>query len=70
MPKKQDIIKVHLHHPHNGQSDFYFRNLTALYAGLTSQVIGICRQALINTKFMEKRFYANQFCTIEVVILN
>lgn len=70
MVKTQEIIKVHLHHPYNGQSDYYFSNLTKLYGTLTSQIVGICRQALINTKFIEKRFYANQFCVMEYVTLN
>ena len=69
MTNERKIIKVHLHHPYNGQSDFYFNNTAIMYCVLTSQVLGICRQALINTKFVEKQFYANQFCVMEYVTL-
>ena len=70
MSKSKEIIKVHLHQQHNGRSDFYFNNLTGVYRLLTSQVLGICRQALINAKFYERRFYANSFCTIEAITLD
>ena len=70
MGKSKEIIKVHLHQPRNGRSDYYFSNLTGVYHLLTSQTLGICRQALINAKFYEKRFYANSFCTIEAITLD
>ncbi len=70
MGKTKEIIKVHLHKEYNGKTDYYVSNLTMLYVVLSSKVLGICRQALINYKFYEKRFYANSFCVMEVVTLD
>lgn len=70
MTKQKDIIKVHLHQPYQGKSDSYYSNLTNLYSHLTPQLLGICRQSLINAKLYEKRFYANAFCTIEIVTVD
>lgn len=70
MSKSKEIIKVRFHQPLNGRYEYYFTNLAALYKQLTSQSLGICRQALINAKFYEKHFYANAYCIIETVTLN
>jgi hypothetical protein len=70
MAKQKDIIKVHLHYPYQGKTDFYYSNLTNLYSYFSSHILGICRQSLINAKLYDKRFYANAFCTIEIVTLD
>lgn len=67
MAKQKEIIKVHFHKSRDGKHDYYFGCLTSMYQYLTSMELGICRQALNNTKFREKRFYANSFCTIELI---
>lgn len=70
MNKSKEIIKVHLHQQYNGKNDYYFSNLSIMYSILTSQLLGICRQSVINAKLYQKRFYANSFCTMEIVTVD
>lgn len=70
MNKTKEIIKVHLHCPFNEKSDYYFSNLANMYSILTPQILGICRQSVINAKLYQKRFYANSFCTMEIVTVD
>ena len=69
MSNEKKIIKVHLHKSFNGKNDYYFSNLSKIYSILSSSLLGICKQALINYKFYDKEFYANSFCTIETITL-
>lgn len=65
-PKQTDIYHVHLHYPHNGQTEFYFRNRTTMCEHLNSTLLGVCYQALTNYKLEQKRIYANRLCVIRI----
>lgn len=67
---KDEIIKVHFHRLHKGKHDYYYSSLAKMYKQLTANEVGICRQALANAKIFQTKFYANPFCTIEVITIN
>lgn len=70
MKQETKIIKVHFHRLHKGIHDYYYTNISAIYKQLSAKDLGICRQALHNARLYEKGFYANPFCTIELITLN
>ena len=49
--------------------DFYFASLSNMFRKMHPNKIGICPQSLRNLRFNERRFYANKFCTIELITL-
>ena len=65
-----EIMKVHLHFEHDGRHDFYFRCAKHVYNKLTPQLIGLTYQSLLNLRMKTRRFYANGFCTIEIVTID
>lgn len=70
MARKNDkIIYLHLHKPMEGKMDFYFASLADMYDKMHPNDVGVSRQSLWNYKFFERCFYANKFCTIELITL-
>ena len=67
--KDDKIVHLHLHKPHEGKNDWYFASLSKLYEKMHPNTVGVTRQSLRNYRFNEKQFYANKFCTIELITL-
>ena len=70
MERKQELLKIHLHHPYGGRQDYYFRQASSVYRTLTPQVVGLTYQSLLNLRMPKHRFYANAFCTIEIITID
>ena len=68
--KEQKIIRVRLHIPHNGQSDFYFTSLKSIFLILDKELVGISYSALVNTHFTTSGFYANKCCVMTSEMLH
>jgi len=67
--KNDKIVYLHLHKPKEGKMDWYFASLSDLYAKMHPNDIGVTRQSLRNYRFNERGFYANKYCTIELITL-
>lgn len=58
------IYKVHLHIPHNGKQDYYFRSKNAIFRELGREVVGV-GQAYISNRLIDKEHpYTNAKCII------
>lgn len=68
--ESKSIIKVHLHKPYNGKTDYFFTTLSKIYRLLNAEVVGISYGGLTNVKILSTKFYANRCCTISVEPLN
>ena len=68
--RKTELVRVRLYKQYAGRCDYYFKTLKGIYRTLPTEVVGICYQALVNYKFNEKRFYANQFCTMDIITVD
>lgn len=66
---KEKIVYLHLHQPLEGKMDWYFPSLGRMYEKMHPNTIGVARQSLRNNRFNERGFYANRFCTIELITL-
>lgn len=68
--KRKTIIKVHLHKPYAGKTDFFFTSLAKIYGILPTEVVGISYGGLTNVKILTTQFYANRCCVISIEPLN
>lgn len=66
----EKIIHLHLHRPINNKTDYYYKSLSDMFDALSSNIIGVAPQTLRNYRFNEQEFYANKFCTIEIITLD
>ena len=69
MKQGDKIVHLHLYRSEEGLMDFYFASLSNMFRKMHPNKIGICPQSLRNFRFNERRFYANKFCTIELITL-
>ncbi|MBQ9546764.1 MAG: hypothetical protein IJU90_05710 [Bacteroidales bacterium] len=67
--KNNKIVYLHLHQPLDGKMDFYYASLADMYEAMHPNTIGVARQSLYNAGFVDRGFYANKFCTIELITL-
>lgn len=71
MLKRNDkIVHLHLHKSFNGKTDFYYANISDMFDALSSTIIGVAPQTLRNYRINENEFYANKYCTIEIITLD
>ena len=59
------VVHVHLKEPHNGESDFYFGSLKAIYDSIPRDRAGIAYKSLTNA-LRGKGEYRNKKCVIKV----
>lgn len=62
---KTKVIHLHLNEPHNGETDFYFGSLKAIYDLIPYDTIRISYKALTNA-IHGKTEYTNKRCTIRI----
>lgn len=62
------IIHIHLNNPLNGEHDFYFGSLKAIYDLIPQGMVGIAYKSLTNS-IRGKSAYKNKRCTIKIGIL-
>lgn len=59
------VVHLKLNEPHNGDTDFYFGSLKAIYDTIPKECIGIAYKSLTNA-LRGKSEYENRHCTIKV----
>lgn len=59
------VVHVKLNEPHDGETDFYFGSLKAIYDSIPQGEIGIAYKSLTNA-LRGKNEYQNRRCTIKV----
>lgn len=59
------VIHLHLDKPFNGEQDFYFGSLKAIYDNIPYDIVGIAYKSLTNA-IRGKSEYNNKRCTIKV----
>lgn len=59
------VIHLHLNEPHEGEQDFYFGSLKAIYDSIPQDKVGIAYKSLTNA-IRCKTEYKNKRCTIKV----
>lgn len=62
---KTKVIHLHLKEPLNGESDYYYGSLKAIYDYIPQDLIGITYKALTNA-IRGKTDYENKRCTIHI----
>lgn len=65
MTTKSKIIHLHLKEPYNGESDYYFGSLMAIYGLIPADLLGIGYKSLTNALRGRDR-YGNKRITIHV----
>ena len=70
MKQGEKIIYLHLHKPIEGRQDFYYPSLSEMYKKVHPNTVGVTHQSLRNCRFNERCFYANKFCTSELITLD
>lgn len=65
----EKIVYLHLHKPLEGKMDWYFPSLGRMYEMMHPNTVGVTRQSLRNYRFNDRGFYANKYCTIELITL-
>lgn len=58
------VIHIHLNEPFQGQSDFYFGSIKAVYDSIPQDSLGIAYKSLTNA-LRGKSEYQNRRCTIK-----
>lgn len=59
------VVHLKLNEPHDGETDFYFGSLKAIYDAIPQKEIGIAYKSLTNA-IRGKSEYENKKCTIKV----
>lgn len=59
------VVHINLKEPLNGESDFYFGSLKAIYDSIPQDKVGIAYKSLTNA-IRGKTEYKNKRCTIKV----
>ena len=59
------VVHLKLNEPHDGETDFYFGSLKAIYDAIPQNEIGIAYKSLTNA-IRGKSEYQNKRCTIKV----
>lgn len=59
------VIHIHLNEPFQGQSDFYFGSIKAVYDSIPQDSLGIAYKSLTNA-LRGKSEYQNRRCTIKM----
>jgi hypothetical protein len=59
------VVHLKLNEPHDGETDFYFGSLKAIYDAIPQNEIGIAYKSLTNA-IRGKNEYQNKRCTIKV----
>ena len=62
------VVHLKLNEPHDGETDFYFGSMKAIYDAIPQNEIGIAYKSLTNA-IRGKNEYQNKRCTIKVVHL-
>lgn len=60
------IVHLHLNEPHEGQTDFYFGSIKAIYDTMPKETVGITYKALTAAILKKGGKYENTKCTIDV----
>lgn len=64
------LVHLHLHRPHNGRAEYYFGSVAAMFDAMNTNIVGVSPQTLRNYRFKDVEFYANKYCTIEIITLD
>ena len=59
------VVHLKLNEPHDGETDFYFGSLKAIYDAIPQSEIGIAYKSLTNA-LRGRDFYENKHCTVRV----
>lgn len=59
------VVHINLKEPLNGESDFYFGSLKAIYDSIPQDKVGIAYKSLTNA-LRGKSEYENRLCSIKV----
>ncbi len=62
---KTKVVHLHLNEPYNGQSDFYFGSLKAIFDTIPREAIRISYKYLTNA-IRDKDLFQNKRCTIRI----
>ena len=60
------VVHVNLYEPYNGQSDYYFGSLVAIYDQRAKERIGVVYTNLCTQLRAGCNLYRNKFCTVRV----
>lgn len=59
---KNKIIHLHLKEPHNGESDYYFGSIMAIYNLIPADLLGIGYKSLTNALRGRERYENKRIC--------
>lgn len=62
---KTKVVHLHLKEPYNGESDFYFGSLKAIFDTIPHEAINISYKYLTNA-IRDKDLFQNKRCTIRI----
>jgi len=62
------VVHIKLKEPHNGETEFYFGSLKAIYDSIPQYMVGIAYKSLTNA-LRGKSEYENKYCSIKVGML-
>ena len=61
----QKIVHLHMKIPTDGNTDFYFGSIKAIFDSITEDYVGIKYKSLTNA-LRGRDFYENKHCTVRV----
>lgn len=62
--KSKRIYHVHLHTPHNGKQDYYYKSKNAIFRELSRGIVGVGCDYISNLRIDDRHPYSNAKCVI------